>query len=172
VLDPATSLHLTLTRSDGTAVRAVHRLRLVPADGSPPIAAHLAMSGDVFPASFVPGRYRVEVEASMEHEAGRAEVELLADATTPLSLELTALRPCEIRMRPPEGRHPPYRARAQLRTEDGEARELEAWNGFIRVGLHPGTYTIAVDTDGCRGSARFTVDSVSGGELRVDLPVQ
>ena len=172
VLSPATSLHLTLTRSDGTAVRALNRLRLVPADGSPPIAAQLTMSGDVFPASFPPGRYRVEVEASMAHEAGSAEVDLLADATTPLTLELPALRPCEIRMRPPEGRHPPYRTRAQLRTEDGQSRDVEAWNGFLRLGLHPGTYTVNVDTDGCRGSTRFTVDSVGGGELRVDLPVQ
>lgn len=62
--------------------------------------------------------------------------------------------------------------RAQLRTAEGESRDVEASNGFIRVGLRRGTYTIAVDTDGCRGSARFTVDSLTSEELRVDLPVQ
>ncbi len=172
VLLPTTSLALTLARSDGERVNVPPRLRLVPADGSPAIAAHFTPDGDVYPFSFPPGRYRVEVEAALEHDAASAEVDLVADATTPLTLTLPALRPCQIRMRPPEGRHPPYRARATLRRADEPPREVEAWNGLLRLGLQPGAYTLTVDVEGWHGSTQFTVDGVSGGELRVDLPVQ
>ena len=72
----------------------------------------------------------------------------------------------------PEGRHPPAEVLGELQVEGGEPRPLSFTKGMALVGLRPGKYTAVVDTEGCRGRARFTVDSVVRDPLRVDVPVQ
>jgi hypothetical protein len=170
---PTTSLRLTLRRSDGSPPRWVPRLRLVPADGSATIPGIITERGEVYPFSFPPGRYRVEVDGYHDFDAASAEVELREGESTPLTIELPALRPCTIRMRLPEGRQAPAEVRGQVRDEDGEPQCIIGFqDGIAWVGLRPGRYVAVVDTDNCRGSARFTVDSVVSDELRVDLPVR
>lgn len=172
VLLPTTSLALTLRRSDGSLPRTGLPLRLVPADGSPTIIAMITDRREVYPFSFLPGRYRVEVPGWADFEAASAEVELREGQTTPLTIELPALRPCSMHLRLPEGRHPPAEVSGELRVEGGGPRPLTFHSGRALVGLRPGEYTAVVDTDGCRGRARFTVDSVVREPLRVDVPAQ
>jgi len=155
------ALRLVLRRTDGTPVRPPS-ITLSPSGGDErPFVAHLDERGRLWPRSFPPGRYRLHVDAGLDHMAGDLEVEIEPARTTVATLDLVPLRPCRFHFPPPF----PAMAIGEVRDPAGAGTQVQFRQGRAEVGLPRGRYRLVV---GGRVCATFVVETLSGSALAVD----
>ncbi|MEZ5962376.1 MAG: carboxypeptidase-like regulatory domain-containing protein [Planctomycetota bacterium] len=82
------ALDLQVCRRDGVPVRSARVMLRALGSDERPFRAFFDQHGRLYPRSFPPGRYRVVVEAGLDHDGGEAEVEIAAARTTPLRIEV------------------------------------------------------------------------------------
>lgn len=164
------ALDLVLRRTDGAAIRRPS-ITLTPqtlalqTGAERRLSCHLDDRGRLWPRSFTPGRYRLHVDAGLDHDAADLDVEILPAHTTEHTLTLAPRRECHLTLAPPV----PFKLDAALIASQGERTPLRFYHGRARIGLHRDTYAVEID-----GATRttFTVDALVGPTLRIGVPAR
>lgn len=157
------ALRLVLRRHDGSVARRPS-IALLPLVGDERrFRAHLDTQGRLWPRSFPPGRYRVQVDAGLDHAAATADVEIVTARTTTVTLDLAPRRPCHLLLAPPA----PAIVEGRLESDTGAHVPVRFVHGRAQVGLDRGRYTFVATG---RTRTTITVDARTGPPLHVALP--